>query len=61
MFAKFSKKVNQYRWTSPKTSPLKMTTQQKPKPQAAPSFIPTEYEAEHMADDSLPAMPDLRY
>ena len=32
--------------------------QRGPEPKAGPSFIPTEYEAEHMADDHLPAMPD---
>ena len=63
MFVKSSKKVNPTQMDITKDITIeddnpRPSTQREPEPQAGPLFIPTEYEAEHMADDPLPAMPD---
>ena len=61
ILAKASKKVNPTQITEEITiedDNPRPSTQREPEPQAGPSFIPTEYEAEHMADDPLSAMPD---
>ena len=62
MFAKASKKVNPTQKDITKEITIEddntmPSTQRGSEPRAGSSFIPTEYEAEHMADDPLPAMP----
>ena len=61
MFAKASKKVNPTQMDITEEITIeddnpRPSTQREPEPQAGPSFIHTEYEAEHMADDPLPAI-----
>ena len=63
MFAKVSEKVKPTQMDITEKITIeddnpRPSTQREPEPQAGPSFIHTEYEAEHMADDPLPAMPD---